>query len=217
MTVQQYSGHANDHTLGLIATSKHQSNWRGQHKPRMDWVSDPAHLGVDEGGPEFQQYLQSRLGFDSNRLVRGSTQFTGHTALLIRWMGNVRWSKGFVPQPGVSTYYQALIAGGECVGMWRDDRAMIRDPTCISVEFKVPPYLFPEFIRYWESVKDDYTHYSFQVGAHGHCNCVWAAVEVLRGFATQKGLPFVDRLGKVQDPKQGHMMQMIMSGELLID
>ena len=218
MAVQQFSGKVDDHTLGLIATSKHQpGNWYGQHKPRMDWISDPANLGPDEGGPEFQTYLQTQLGFDSYRWQRGSPQFTGHTALFVRYKGNANWAKGWVPQPGLTSYYQALWAGGECPGMWRDDLFMLKDPTCVSIEFKAGPDRLADFIRYWKSVEDDYTHYSFQVGAAGHCNCVWAAVKVLEGFAIARGLPFAQRLAKVQDPKQGHMMQMILGGELLMD
>lgn len=94
---------------------------------------------------------------------------------------------------------------------------MIDDPTCVSVEFPVPDHLTRMLIQYFHQVSGNYTHYSFTVGEHGHCNCVWASVEILRDFANEKGLNFAQRLNKVMDPMQGHMMQQILGGELLMD
>lgn len=217
MTVSRFSGDVSDYSIGLIATSKHQSSgWRMQHQPKMDWVNDPSTSSPDAQG-KLTTYLQSQIGLDSNRWQRGSAQFTGHTALFVREKGNATWSKGWVPQPGLDTYFQALVMGGECAGEWRDDLDMMNDPTCVSVEFPVAPLYTSMLITFFEAVKSRYTHYSFKVGAPGHCNCVWAAVEVLKNFALVKGLGFAHRLAKVQDPLQGHMMQMILSGELMTD
>jgi hypothetical protein len=217
MTVARFSGDVSDFSIGLIATSKHQSGgWSMQHRPKMDWVNDPS-----DSDPGAQQklttYLQSQIGLDSNRWQRGSVQFTGHTALFARVKGTASWSKGWVPKPGVDTYVNALLMGSECAGEWRDDLDMINDPTCVSVEFPVAQQLTAMLVSYFQTVSGRYTHYSFHVGGPGHCNCVWAAVEVLRDFAAEKGLPFAPRLTKVQDPLQGHMMQMVLSGELLMD
>lgn len=217
MTVAQFSGDISDFAVGLIATSKHQSGaWNVRHQPKMDWIMDPSASG-GAAQQQVTQYLQSQIGFDSNRWQRGSEQFTEHTALFVRLKGTAAWSKGWVPRPGVGTYFQALVMGGECVGMWRDDLDMINDPTCISVEFPVRRWHCSMLIDYFDSVKDRFTHYSFSVGQQGHCNCVWAAVEVLRDFAIARGLGFAERLTKVQDPLQGRMMKMILGGALLTD
>jgi hypothetical protein len=217
MTVMQFNGNVGDFSIGLIATSKHQSGeWNMRHQPKMDWVSDPSQSSSESQG-QLTGYMQSQLGLDSNRWQRGSVQFTGHTALFVRSKGNAAWSMGWVPKPGPGNYFQALVMGSECVGEWRDDLSMINDPTCVSVEFPVSQPLTEGLISFFHFVKDRYTHYSFSVGASGHCNCVWAAVEVLRDYALLKGLGFAQRLTKVQDPLQGHMMQKVLGGELLMD
>jgi hypothetical protein len=111
----------------------------------------------------------------------------------------------------------ALVMGGEVPGMWRDDLFMIADPTCVSVEFDSNQIEAAALQQYFTNNSGTYTHYSFAVGAAGHCNCVWAAVEILRGFAAANGrLALAQRLQKVQDPTQGHVMQMILGGELLV-
>ena len=192
MTVMQFNGNVGDFSIGLIATSKHQSGeWNMRHQPKMDWVSDPSQSSSESQG-QLTGYMQSQLGLDSNRWQRGSVQFTGHTALFVRSKGNAAWSMGWV-------------------------LSMINDPTCVSVEFQVSQPLTEGLISFFHFVKDRYTHYSFSVGASGHCNCVWAAVEVLRDYALLKGLGFAQRLTKVQDPLQGHMMQKVLGGELLMD
>lgn len=217
MTVARFNGNIADFSIGLIATSKHQSGpWNMRHQPKMDWINDPANADPSSR-QKLTTYLQTQIGLDSNRWQRGSVQFTGHTALFVRSKGTAAWAKGWVPKPGLETYVQALILGGECVGEWRDDLDMINDPTCVSVEFPATELLARMLISYFNSVKGHYTHYSFRVGGAGHCNCVWAAVEVLKDFATEHGLGFAQRLSKVQDPMQGHMMQLVLGGELLMD
>lgn len=217
MTVQQFSGNNADYTIGLICTSKHQpGDWLGRHKPRMDWITNPANM-PNQQSEAFQTYLKSNLGFDSTRFERGTPQFTGHTALFARKAGTADWARGWVPRPGFGNYIDALIMGGETEGMWRDDLFMITDPTCVSIEFNVAPPIVDQFKAFCEQEGQTYSHYSFGVGAPGHCNCVWSAVAVLKRFAEQKALPFAARLARVQDPKQGHMMQLVMSGELLVD
>ena len=217
MTVAQFSGDVAGTTIGLIATSKHQPDFWGQHQPRMDWITDPSNLTPTDQ-TSLKNYMGDQLGFGSSRFNRGTPQFTGHTALFIRINGAANWARGWVPQPSIGNYLTALVMGGEVPGIWRDDLFMIGDPTCVSVEFDSNQIEAAALQNYFTNNGGNYTHYSFAVGAAGHCNCVWAAVEILRGFAAANGrLALAQRLQKVQDPKQGHMMQMILGGELLVD
>jgi hypothetical protein len=48
MTVAQFSGDVAGTTIGLIATSKHQPDFWGQHQPRMDWITDRSNLTPTE-------------------------------------------------------------------------------------------------------------------------------------------------------------------------
>ena len=195
MTVAQFSGDISDFAVGLIATSKHQSGaWNMRHQPKMDWIMDPSASG-GAAQQQVTQYLQNQIGFDSNRWQRGSEQFTEHTALFVRLKGTAAWSKGWVPRPGVGTYFQALVMGGECVGMWRDDLDMINDPTCISVEFPVRRWHCSMLIEYFDSVKDRSPTTLSASGskatatASGRPSRYYGILRLQEGLALRNGLP----------------------------
>lgn len=220
MTVQAFSGDTADFTIGLIACSRHQSNsmmpW-AKHQPKLDFINPV------QGGPAIQ-YLRDNLGYESTRYSRTyfrfwqSEQMTGHTALFVRIKGQAAWARGWVPAPSVSNYATALVGGGEVPGEWQDDLTMIDDPTCISLEYKVHLLKALQLITYWENNKATYTNYCFTVQGPGRCNCVWAAVSMLRDFAGDRGLgEIAARLAKVVDPAQGKLMGQIAGGELLMD
>lgn len=218
MTVVLNSGSNADFSIGLIATSRHQSGsympW-AQHQPRMDWVVAP------QGGPALD-YIRNNLGYESTRYSRtyfnalSSEQWTGHTALFVRVQGQAAWARGWVPQAGVRNYAQSLIGGGEVAGEWQDDLQMIDDPTCISLEYTVRALDPLKLMEYYEDHKTDYTTYCFRTLGPGRCNCAWGAVSMLRSFAVANGFNTINNaLARVIVPTQGSLMNQIAGGELL--
>jgi len=217
MSVVAFNGNVGAHTIGLIACSRHQSNYwlpTSQHQPRMDFINPV------NGGPSVD-YLRRNLGYESSRFSRTyyqfwkSEQWTGHTALFVRMRGQASWARGWVPQPSL-TAYGWMIIGSEICGQWRDDLSMIDDPTCLSLEFDVPPLHCIRLMQYWTFVKKNFTNYCFSYKGEGRCNCVRAATTVLLDFARKYGLSEVAAaMEKVKDSAQGKLMNQIAGGELL--
>lgn len=220
------SGRNAEYTIGLIACSRHQSGsympW-APHKPKIDFE---VALKLATRGPAME-YLRDQLGYGSTRWSRmptwnpiDSEQFTGHTAVMVRKAGKVDWASGWVPKFTPMNYLYSLLLGGSAPGEWQDDRGMIQDPTCISYEIIVKrPELCDEFLAYWEKVSRQFESYSFNVRSSRGCNCVWAAVSILKEFASghQAQLPgVVEGLSKVTGPSQGQLMTLIQSGALLL-
>ena len=95
---------------------------------------------------------------------------------------------------------------------------MIDDPTCINLEYEVDSLTAQKLARYWKDNQAGYTTYCYTVQGPGRCNCVWAAVTMLREFTGANGLgEIATRLRKVTDPTQGKLMGQIAGGELLTD
>jgi hypothetical protein len=220
MTVIAYSGNAGDHTIGLIACSRHQSGnyfpW-AQHKPRMDFV-----VAVN-GGPAID-YLRRELGYEATRYSRTyfkfweSEQWTGHTALFMRRGGQAAFAQGWVPVKAVTNYAYALVAGGEVPGEWQDDLQMIDDTTCVSLEFPVTQGQADGLVDYWTDIaRGNFNTYCYSVLGQGRCNCVWASSTALRDYARRSGIPAIENaMAKITSPAQGRLMAQIMGGELLL-
>ena len=119
MTVVLNSGSNADFSIGLIATSRHQSGsympW-AQHQPRMDWVVAP------QGGPALD-YIRNNLGYESTRYSRtyfnalSSEQWTGHTALFVRVQGGADagaaaatvWRLGLTGGAGLQLKHRSIV------------------------------------------------------------------------------------------------------------
>jgi hypothetical protein len=195
------------------------------HKPRLDFE---VALNDQTRGPA-TDYLQRELGYESSRWSRlpswnplDSEQFTGHTAVMVRRRGVVSWARGWVPQFSMKNYIQSLLLGGASPGEWQDDQGMINDPTCISYEVAVSDQLCDQFVNYWQTVSVEFQQYCFTVLGPRQCNCVWAAVSVLKEFATINtimlpgNVPVSRCLAKVTGPAQGQLMNLMASGQLLM-
>lgn len=227
MTVHANSGLRTENTIGLIACSKHQSGsympW-APHRPRIDFE---VALNEQTRGPA-TDYMKRELGYDSTRWSRlpsnplNSEQFTGHTAVMVRRAGVMTWARGWVPQLGVANYVKTLLRGGAAPGEWQDDRGMIQDPTCVSYEIPVSDALCDHFLNHWRTESAKFVDYCFTVQGPGRCNCVWAAVSVLKRFCEihrvmlPGNVPAAQRLAGVTGPAQGELMRLIVSGRLLM-
>lgn len=205
MTVVYDSTSRSDHSVGLVAISRHQGYW--SHSPRRQFQSDPSQ--------EFKAWLSNNLGQGASRLQRTplSEQFTGHTAVLSRVDGHVAFVRGFVPN--VLGYLQAFFGRGGR-GHWQDDYAMLSDPTAISFEIPVTRTEAQGFQTWFNNSSGAINVYALRNGnASSTFNCVLGATTVLVNYLTEVDgdySPYVRQLLTVNDSMQGHLMQGMTSG-----
>lgn len=193
-----------DHTVGIVAISRHQGAW--SHTPNRQFEQHP--------NENFQHWLQQNLGQGASRLARTPLveQFTGHTAVISRVAGQVQFVRGFVPN--ISGFLWAFFGSGGG-GHWQNDLAMLSDPTCVSFEIPVTQDQAQNFQNWFNAASGVINVYSLQRGnANTTFNCVLAAVTVLVNYLTSfdghEG--YVEQLLTVNDSTQGHLMQGITGG-----
>ena len=205
MTVQQNSGSANDHSIGLIAMSKHQGLWR--HTPNVPYSTAP--------DANFQTWLANNLGIGATRWQRTpmTEQFTGHTAVMTRVAGIATFARGFVPR--IVGYPGAFLGNGG-VGTWQDDIGMISDPTCISFEVPLRQANHATgFPAWFQANQDQINIYSLTGGnANNSFNCVLAAVTSMINYLLDLGgyEGYVEQLCTINSSGQGPLMRKMMSG-----
>jgi hypothetical protein len=205
MTVVLNSGVASDHTVGIMAASRHQGWW---------WHTPDLQLANDDLPEAFQDWLAHSLGIGASRLERTpiQEQFTGHTAVLSRVDGEVQFARGFVPN--VLGYIWAFFGAGGA-GHWQDDLALLRDPTAVSFEVPVTRPQADDFPAWFRESSGVINVYALRRGnAHDSFNCVLGAVTVLINYLTELGGydAYVEQLQTVGDSSQGHLLRGIMGG-----
>lgn len=203
MTVVANNGNPNDHSVGLVAVSRHQG-WMW-HTPDI-----PLQAAPDQG---FGAWLGANLGVGAARWQRGPQQFTGHTAVLARVGGVVTFVRGFVPNrlgiPG------ALLFGAGVGGHWQDDAGMLADPTAVSFEVPVTQPQAGGFQAWFLGRAAAFTTYSLRGGnALDTFNCVLAAVTTLVNYLLDLGgcEPYVQQLMAVNTSGQGAFMRLMYGG-----
>jgi len=203
MAVVLNNGNLDDHSVGIVAISRHQGWWR--HAPDIPWEIAP-----DE---DFDEWAGGNLGIGATRWQRGVQQFTGHTAVLARTAGAVGFVRGFVPNllgvPG------ALLFGFTANGHWQDDAPMLGDPTAVSYEIGVTQAQANGFPAWFQGRAAGIGAYSLRGGdALDSFNCVLAAVTVLANFLLDLGgyEPYVEQLMAVHSSGQGAFMRLLYGG-----
>ena len=204
MTVVLNTSTSSDHTVGLVAMSKHQGAW--SHSPRQKLQEEPS--------AAFRRWLQANLGQGASRLQRKPLveQMTGHTAVMSRVAGQVQFVRGFVPN--VSGYVKAFFGKGGG-GHWQNDLAMLADPTCICFAIPVTLKQAQNFQGWFNGASSAINVYSLRRGnASDTFNCVLGAVTVLTNYLVECGghEPYVEQLLQVNSSAQGGLMQKISGG-----
>lgn len=133
----------------------------------------------------------------------------------MRKNGKIILAEGFVPNGGVSSL-SAVLFGKRVRGRWRNDFAMLEDPTVIGYEIPVDEKTAEEFIEYHTLSKSGFENYSLHpCDVRKEVNCVSSAVAVIAGFfyAKKPAHPSIDMVNnlvfataKNPESKQGHLI-----------
>lgn len=138
--VLEYSGNAEDYSLGLISCAS------GLRQPAF-YESPTDKEFIREGSGESdtrarESLLRRTTGYGTAWNDREeSYRLYGHTAYIYRERGHVKVIRGFRPVSHDACYFQRDKDGASPAlkGHWCDDMALLREPTSVSWEF--PLYL----------------------------------------------------------------------------
>ncbi|MDR2439610.1 MAG: hypothetical protein LBE12_09620 [Planctomycetaceae bacterium] len=210
MTVSINNGNINDHTVGFVAASKHQTGWGF-----LGWRHHP-HLPLLAPIPLI---IQQQIGYDSTRWNRTPLlqQFTGHTAIMSRVAGNVNFVRGFSPDGILRSF--AMLFGCSVAGVWHNDIPMLGDPTCISYEIPVTN-IFAQNFDAWSLQRSlQLNTYSLRTSdGLNSFNCVIASITMLVNYLMTNGLyhNYAIRIAEnLQGSRQGDLIQRVLDGSFL--
>lgn len=198
MAYERNTNNNNDHSVGIIAISKHQGLWN--HQPNTNFVNQP----------------DNPLGLGASRWSRFPLleQFTGHTAVVSRVSGQVNFARGFVPK--IQGYVGAFLGNGGA-GTWQDDIHMTCDPTCIGFEIPTSQAEAAQFANWFRLSAPQIDTYSLRGGnASDTFNCVLAAATVMINYLLTLNNsayePYIEQLCKIDSSGQGPLMRKMMGG-----